>query len=431
MPTKPRDGLAWNDTGLNNVPVWTRDPNLDGIVKTCREKLHTTDVSVSFFAQGAFNKLYLVQSGENNPSYIMRVSLPVHPQAKTRGEVTTLRFLRTHTDIPVPDVLAFDDSANNEIGFEWILMECMPGVSLYKKWRTLSAFQKARLVQRVAGFQSQLMRHPFSGIGTLLDTSEEVGQKPQPGELVSTSFFDGAHFDLDIPRGPFRSTHDWLASYLQIAISDHATDKKEAEDEEDEDDVADAEFALGVTRQLISLLPKIFPPLVNPPERSVIMHQDLSLCNILVNDRGEITAIVDWECVSAMPLWMATEMPKFLDLSTRDEEPRRDGYGDESDGENGGDGGDDDDALDNEGKNELYWIHLMEYETTQLRELYNTSMRQMNPGWGLLVDDSAFRQDFARAAFYCGYGFSLKKIAKWVDAVEQGEYPRLMDVLEG
>ncbi|KAL4901747.1 hypothetical protein BDW74DRAFT_181462 [Aspergillus multicolor] len=249
------------------------------------------------------------------------------------------------------------------------------------------------------------MRHTFSGIGTLIATSEDVGQNPQPGELVSTAFFAGSYFDFEIPRGPFRSTHDWLASYLQIVIADRTTAKSEAETE----DEADAEFALGLTRQLISLVPKIFLSLANPAERSVIVHHDLSLSNILANDQGEITAIVDWECVSAMPLWMATEMPKFLDLSTRDKEPQRTSYGDESDTE---EQNDDDDALDNEGKNELYWIHLMEYETTQLRRVYNTSMRQMNPGWNMQVEDSAFKQDFVPAALLCGDVFYPKQVAK-------------------
>lgn len=71
---------------------------------------------VSFYAEGAFNKLYLVRTSYRQ--LLMRVSLPVYPHSKTRGEVTTLRFLRCVTDVPVPEVIVFDDSGNNEIGFE-------------------------------------------------------------------------------------------------------------------------------------------------------------------------------------------------------------------------------------------------------------------------------------------------------------------------
>ncbi|KAL3457006.1 phosphotransferase enzyme family-domain-containing protein [Aspergillus heterothallicus] len=427
MAGKGRDGLAWDESGLDIVPVWAREPNLEAVAKVCREKLDSQTCDVSFFAQGAFNKLYLARTKSRD--FLMRVSLPVHPHSKTKGEVTTLRFLRRETDIPVPEVIAFDDSSDNEIGFEWILMERIPGVSLYKKWRALSSFQKTAIVQRVAEFQAQVFRHPFSGLGTLSPTSgDEKGcQLPQPGQLVTGHFFAGSHFDLNIPRGPFRSSHAWLSAYLEIVVKDHTTAKDEAEDSEDEED---ADFALALTHRLIALLPKIFAPIQHPPERSVIWHQDLSLSNILVSEQGDITAVIDWECVSTMPLWVATQTPKFLDGSPREEEPQRDKYADESEPESDQDqDAGDDDGLDNEGKNELYWIHMMEYETTQLRRVYHTTMRQLNPGWESQVEDSTLKQDFAGAVFRCGHGFSLKRIAEWADAVERGEFPRLLDVL--
>lgn len=43
-----------------------------------------------FYAEGAFNKLYLVQTRQRQ--LLMRISLPVYPHSKTMGEVTTLRF---------------------------------------------------------------------------------------------------------------------------------------------------------------------------------------------------------------------------------------------------------------------------------------------------------------------------------------------------
>ena len=114
---------------------------------------------------------------------------------------------------------------------------------------------------------------------------------------------------MTLSRGPFHSTHAWLASCLEIIIKDQITAKEEAEGEEDEEDAA---FALALASRLADLLPKIFPPVESHPEQSVILHEDLSLTNILINEQGEITALLDWECVSAMPLWMATTVPKFL-----------------------------------------------------------------------------------------------------------------------
>jgi hypothetical protein len=240
-------------------------------------------------------------------------------------------------------------------------------------------------------------------------------------------YFWGSHFDYDIARGPFRSSYDWLSSYLDIIVKDQTAAKEEAEDEEDEEDAA---FALALAQRLINLLPKIFPPLQHPPERSVERHEDLPLNNILVYEQGNITAVIDWECVSAMPVWMTTRMPKFLEGSDREEEPKRQEYADESAKGSDVPGDSEDDELDNEGKDGLYWIHVMEYEQTQLRRLYHASMSQLRPCWDAEVEDSALKQDFVGAGFRCGQCFSLKRIAQWVDGVERGEFPRLMDVLE-
>jgi hypothetical protein len=331
------------------------------------------------------------------------------------------------TDVPVPEVIAFEDSYDNEIGFEWILMELMPGVSAYKQWRTLTTFSKVAIVQRVAELQAKIFRYSFSGIGTLTLGENEPHRMARPGNFVSGFFFWGNHFDYDIARGPFRSSYDWLTSYLEIIIKDKKKAKEEAEDEEDEED---AMFALTLAQRLVNLLPKVFPSLQNPPERSVILHDDLSLSNILVNKAGDITAIIDWECVSTMPLWMATKMPKFLEGPIREEEPKRQDYADESNKGSDVVEGNEDDELDNEGQDELYWIHLMEYEKTQLRRVYTERMRQLREGWDAEVEDNALKEDFVGAVGRCSQGFYLTKIARWISAVEAGEFPRLIDVLE-
>jgi aminoglycoside phosphotransferase len=67
----------------------------------------------------------------------MRVSLPVDPRYKTESEVATTEFVRQKTSLPVPRIIAFD-SHENELGFEWILMDMMPGLTLRKRWRKMS-----------------------------------------------------------------------------------------------------------------------------------------------------------------------------------------------------------------------------------------------------------------------------------------------------
>lgn len=445
-----QDGLGWDDSGLDLEPKWTREPSIDAIESICRQQLGIEPeetLQISFFASGAFNKLYLISSTTTTATttttttdpLLMRVSLPVHPRHKTRGEVATLQWVRDNTEIPVPKVVAFQDSNDNEIGFEWILLELMPGTPVYRRWRTMSMEQKVALTNRIAEFEAQLAScgspdTTFRNIGTLeIDLKDENDGKAKtcaPGQMVSHNFFMGDHLHYDVPRGPFRSTHDWLRSELNIIVIEQIQLIAKAEDE---DDRQEAQEHLRSAEKLLGLLPKVFPAEQDSLEATAIYHDDLNLNNILVDEEGNITAVVDWECVSALPIWMAAKYPRFLRDGGRDEKPERESYSNEqpisiykgalADGEDD----DDDDDLDNEGKNPLYWYHLMEWEVTQLQKVYDARMEQLWPD-RLSEDRLNLKLDFFEALVQCSAGLWFRAVTKWVDRVEGGEAIRWLDI---
>ncbi|KAK4235740.1 altered inheritance of mitochondria protein 9 [Achaetomium macrosporum] len=432
MRNTTRDGLAWEDNGLGPEPRWTREPNIRAVKRVCRRHMGIADdapddaLDVAFLADGAFNKLYRIRSTQGQ--LVMRVSLPVDPRHKTRGEAATLQLVRRKTDIPVPQILAFDDSRSSEIGYEWLLMERMAGTPAHYRWRKMTMAQKENLTVRLADFQAQLLRcgncgDGFRGIGTLGTVLERESRGIlEPGPIVSSFFFSGDRYHYPISRGPFRSSHDWLQAQLNVIIKEHTTALAAAKNDDDREY---AESALRVARKLQRILHKIFPAIVHPPERTVVWHDDLSLRNILVDNNGSVTAVIGWECVSTMPRWVASQVPEFLRGAAREIKPDRNCYTDVDNGS--GDGSED--SLDNEGKTELYWIHLMEYEQTQLRKVYAARMRQLRPEWDVEVEEGALKVDFLGAVSRCGSGFYLRRIEQWVDAVERKEYLPLMEVL--
>ncbi|EAA32630.1 kinase-like protein [Neurospora crassa] len=449
-----RSGLFWESAGLDIEPRWARQPDIDAIAQVVRRHLGITSPSqcvVTFHSSGTYNKLYHVNSPAHG-RYLMRVILPVDPHNKTRGEVASLQLVRCKTDIPVPVVVAYDDTSDNEIGFEWILMELLEGQPAHLRWRKMNMRQKERLVGRMAEFQAQLSRcgnmteSGFRGIGTLGATSRGDSDyvdlmMPEPGPMVSPVFFTGERWHYPVSRGPFQSSHDWLRSYLNVIIKEHsatlAQPPPKLPDDTDREKRESAEGVTRVARKLARLLHKLFPQLVHPPERTVLWHGDsLSLDNMLVDENGRITGVVDWECVSTMPRWVSTQFPEFLRGGVeREEEPHRsryaDVFSDEEASEEGQDGGIED-VPDNEGKTELYWIHLMEYEQTQLRRVYSARMGQlMGHGWDAEVEEAALKVDFLGAVAKCAQGLYLKRIEQWVDAVEGKEFVRLGDVLRG
>ncbi|KAH7041426.1 phosphotransferase enzyme family-domain-containing protein [Microdochium trichocladiopsis] len=445
----PQDGLAWDEQLFDSVPVWTKQPSEAAIKRTCCKHFGLPDneptCTISFFSSGAFNKLYLVTA--RHEKALMRVSLPVYPTFKTRGEVTTLRWVKENTSIPVPRVLAFDDTNNNDIGFEWILMELMPGKTAYRNWRAISMEQKKFLAETIADYQAQLARaaarHGLDAIGTLSKNEASTNGRPEitsaeprivPSRLVTHEFFLGNRLKLDVPHGPFRSSQEWITTLLDMIVREQTNIANEIADDEDSDK-EEAEEIIEVAKRLLRVLPKVFPEqksqkdsdnAISTTERTYLYHDDLNLKNILLDKDGDISAIVDWECVSALPLWMSTRMPQFLRDDERWEEPNPDQYAPDNEdsripGEPSGDG---EDALDNEGKADLYWIHRGEYEATVLGKAYREKLGELWLGWEKLREEGFLKVYMYEAVLSCASGFFLSGISRWIDAIEAGTVVR-------
>ncbi|KAK4652912.1 hypothetical protein QC762_0078120 [Podospora pseudocomata] len=117
-----------------------------------------------------------------------------------------------------------------------------------------------------------------------------------------------------------------------------------------------------------------------------------------------------------MPLWMSTTVPKFLDEPVREEEPQPHMYMDEIP-EKCND--------ENECRNELYFIHRMEWEATQLRKVYNVTLRELWPEWPL--EESYVELDFFQAVSQYD-GIWVKKAVRWADYLEKGQVMRFKDL---
>jgi hypothetical protein len=128
---------------------------------------------------GGFNKVYTVSaSGDNDGDgdgedvasqlpYIFRVTLPVEPFYKTASEVATISYVREHTHLPVPRIIAHSPIADNELGFEWMLMEKIPGVFFGKYMRWIWRQRKERRGWWQRYFKKLQDRCTFDVIGNL------------------------------------------------------------------------------------------------------------------------------------------------------------------------------------------------------------------------------------------------------------------------
>ncbi|KAK5168396.1 uncharacterized protein LTR77_006966 [Saxophila tyrrhenica] len=225
----------------------------------------------------------------------MRIALPVDPGLKTASEVATIEFVRQETDMPLPNTLAFDCSNQNILGFEWVLMEYVRGRPLESGWRDIPMSKKAEI--------SESARYAL-------------------GAMVEVAFFWGDRGHQRLARGPFKNSYEWLLTRLSLVIEEKA---KILATTKDKDAMEDAEDSKSIAAQLVHILPSIIPPEDN--EQSIIVHNDLSTNNILINDAGDPIAVVDWECVSALPLLRACQYPQLLTGTIQHRKPDIEEYG--------------------------------------------------------------------------------------------------------
>ena len=410
--------IEWVSDGLGpSRPCWPTEPSLSAIETLARQHLRLSvdaPCKVSFFAEGAFNKLYNIEinTEDSNSAYLMRVALPVDPRWKTLSEVATLRFVRQTSSISlVPNILGFDAGSDpNALGYEWMIMERLPGKTLEVHWKRISWEAKRQLVETIVDILARLYDHPFSGIGNIFPPealSASPFSSPSPninvGRIVAMDFFWDKHFDQDVPRGPFRSSYEWLTARLSFVVNDSDELLCTSHTEADEDDIEEAEESKALAERLLRLLPILFPP-PGYVERSVIHHDDLSFHNILVDDNGSLTGIVDWECVSALPLWKACQFPAFLVSPDQMERPDPARYGMEEHSAT---------------PNQLYFEHLLQWEKTQLRAIFVKEMERVRPEWMREHRAAERKADFDLAVQYCNVELSRKIVKNWVDHMEK------------
>ncbi|KAI1079247.1 phosphotransferase enzyme family-domain-containing protein [Whalleya microplaca] len=366
--------------------------------------------------------MYSVSYGNNH--FIMRVSLPVCPKVKTESEVATLQWIYENTRLPVPRVKCWDSSRNSPIGFEWILMDRMDGTPLSQCWQSVTHDAKERIVKQVAAYAADAFKRQFKGgIGGLQPSN---ANRYHVGEMATMAFFWGERSCFDHSRGPFKDASTWAESRLRLVRNDllsriHDTTNKDRREA--------TEKMLELVERLRALEDRFFPNSesstgeesadkdVSPAEKdkprepTMLWHDNLSLDNILVDQNGVLCGIVDWECVSCLPLYEACQFPAFLqqardrlveplspDLLHRFSQVHSNS---------------DRDRL-------VYQKDLRQHHISLLRVVFIQEMMHRCPGWVEVFRRSEDMRDYEAAVQNCDNEFAYACVERWVNAVEKG-----------
>ncbi|KAL1751258.1 hypothetical protein FB107DRAFT_222402 [Schizophyllum commune] len=226
-----------------------------------REQMSVDVGRIQFLSAGTFHKAYLVTL-QNRRQIIARVARRFMPRLKTESEVATMDYLRTFTNIPVPDVFYYDSNPYNRLGGEYILMSKAKGIPLSRVYHGLSYNELVGLLRNMAHLLLPLFAHRFPKLGSLYfgpdpmasassstNNNKKTTNAPRSsahrhyagvpfsptltprfnspefhvGPIISWPFFGSNRGDLahphELDRGPWTSTREYLAACVAREVS--------------------------------------------------------------------------------------------------------------------------------------------------------------------------------------------------------------------
>ncbi|CAI6099783.1 unnamed protein product [Clonostachys chloroleuca] len=421
-------GVEWVETQFGPRPEWTNEPDHEAILQAARQALSLNELcSVRFLAQGVFSRVYVISS--LSEEYIFRLSLPMYRRWKTESEIATMEWARKNTSLPVPRVLAHMGDPSQAVGYEWIIMEKVSGKPLEEAWADMDYPCKSRLIKQLAAFTAATFEHKLRGMGSLYHCNSSLFPALPPGNLEEktyTTSFDpygegSAGFPFRLgpgvcplylcpylerdPQGPFWTSRDWIISLLRFAREDLQTRLKEGTGNFVQG--PEGVEAITILQRLGALLDAFFPPhSASEPEPTMLYHHGLNEKNILVDDDGSITSVIDWEYISAMPLFLACDFPAefLIDESYNTKPDMADYYGGDHD--------------------PRYWTHVRQYELTRLREDFLDEMKRLQPRVVEIFESTQHQRDFFAAITSCrehyGDPIMCEILNDWLTDMESG-----------
>lgn len=232
-------------------------------------------------------------------------------------EAMLIKYIKKHTNVPVPEIEQIDLGFENELGAPYILMKKVRGKSAGYIWYeegddyALNADSPAEetmkkretFLKSLAGHMAQLQKLEFDKIGMPICDD---------GEPVVGHSWETVHDDRK-KRPAAASTQDYLISGIEDRWpSDVTLEGTDGDDDEEKQRELDQDRGMRKIMDIIFQSPPFAGSEVGV-ERFVIRHPDLDLQNIMTDEEGNVTAIIDWhEAVTAPQCVGYAGLPHFL-----------------------------------------------------------------------------------------------------------------------
>ncbi|KAI9810278.1 MAG: hypothetical protein M1832_001367 [Thelocarpon impressellum] len=233
---------------------------------------------------GSYNLVHIVRF-EDDVKYVVRLPavgwasrLTEAAQRALRSQALTMRFLEREAMLPLPDVYAFDTTTANTIGAPYMVMSFIPGATVGSRWfdstgPTPLEERRQRTLDTLAEAMCRLQGLQFGKIGSLEFNDETGVAKPDIGPCYRWD--EGSPGDQDFGEklvveafGPFATSQDYFRMDRETFV--------------------------------------LAPP-------------DFDSQNIMIDERGNVTGIIDWDNVQTEPRFLG--FSRFPSWITRDWDP--------------------------------------------------------------------------------------------------------------
>jgi len=209
---------------------------------------------------------------------------PKYKQHIMESEVATMRYVRQHTTIPVPEVYAFDTTSMNPARSPYILMECIHGWRTPLKLQDLPDAVLQHILDQLADVLVQLSALQFKQIGYLHDD-------------VDGQYRIDAMLDRKGKRvGPLSSAGDYYKWRADQPLN---------RSNESVVDIQEASFHAYLYRLAL-------PFLMNGVRNDgpfPLAHNDLGVHNVLFDDKWKLVGVIDWSGACVVPWESFAQFP--------------------------------------------------------------------------------------------------------------------------
>ncbi|KAI0064973.1 hypothetical protein BV25DRAFT_1914121 [Artomyces pyxidatus] len=292
------------------------DVELEVLGKTVSDSLGKVVKAIDLVAKDELSRTFSVALQDG--SFVMaRVGNTNMPPVIIESEIATMKFIREHTSIPVPDVLSYELDSRHPLGPHF-LSEKPQGVRLENVFDDLPDAAQDALVAQIAKYILEVSEHTFPALGSIvLPPASGSPALPPLGPLTHPSFYIDGRAALPLARGPFRTAREYFLACAQRELdctralfTQGAPPGYQRELEESQLQVERSVGLLSDLAQRCAGLDGDDAPLA----RFALDLHDIGLKNILVSadDPTQICAVVDWQCTSTRPLWRCARLPYWL-----------------------------------------------------------------------------------------------------------------------